>query len=389
MKGEFISIDSGAKADASDACGARGVSAEPNNAHVLLAMSGGVDSAVSALTLVEAGYRVVGLTMKNYCYGESANSAAALRSCCSTEAIDDARAVCQRIGIRHMVVSTEELFGREVYRNFLDEYRRGRTPNPCVRCNSIVRFDTLVEWADRMGFDYVATGHYARVFRSDAGRHYVARSTSRAKDQSYFLSALEPGVLKRVLFPLGGREKDAVRATARAGGLRVADKPDSQEVCFVSTRTLREFLDGKVEMAPGEVTTLAGDVVGTHDGLATYTIGQRRGLGIAAAKPQYVVALDVAKNAVVLGDEEDLYHLELSCDLAWMDSDAAHASMPLSAQIRSRHHAEPVASLTVAGNTARAVFHAPQRAMAPGQTIAFYDGDVVVGSGVIATAGPA
>jgi tRNA-uridine 2-sulfurtransferase len=372
MKGEFISIDSGAK----------------NSPHVLLAMSGGVDSAVSALTLVEAGYRVVGLTMKNYCYGESANAAAAERSCCSTEAIDDARAVCQRIGIRHMVVSTEELFGREVYHNFLDEYRRGRTPNPCVRCNSIVRFDTLVEWADRMGFDYVATGHYARVFRSDAGRHYVARSTSRAKDQSYFLSALEPSVLNRVLFPLGGREKDAVRAAARAGGLRVADKPDSQEVCFVSTRTLREFLDGKVEMTPGRVTTLAGDVVGAHEGLATYTIGQRRGLGIAAAKPQYVVALDVSKNAVVLGDDEDLYHRELTCDVAWFDLAAAQNAVPLTAQIRSRHGAEAVALGSVEKGMAHVAFETPQRAMAPGQTIAFYDGDVVVGSGVIATSGP-
>ncbi len=372
MKGSFVTIDA-----------ARG------NAHVLLAMSGGVDSAVSALSLVEAGYRVVGLTMKNYCYGDFGSSPAPERSCCSTEAIDDARAVCQRIGIRHLVVSTEELFGREVYHNFLGEYRRGRTPNPCVRCNSIVRFDTLVEWADHMGFDYVATGHYARVFRSQTGRGYVARSTSRAKDQSYFLSALNPRVLDRVLFPLGDREKDEVRAHARDGGLRVADKPDSQEVCFVGTRSLREFLDGKVEMTPGEVVTRAGDVVGRHDGLATYTIGQRRGLGIAAGRPQYVVALDTAHNTVVLGDDEDLYHRELSCDLAWMDSDAAHASTPLSAQIRSRHNAEPVASLTVEGNTARAVFHAPQRAIAPGQTIAFYDGDVVVGSGVIAASGSA
>lgn len=372
MNGEFISTGAGG-----------------NGAHVLLAMSGGVDSAVSALTLAEAGYRVVGLTMKNYCYGESANAAAAERSCCSTEAIDDARAVCQRIGIRHMVVSTEELFGREVYHNFLDEYRRGRTPNPCVRCNSIVRFDTLVEWADRMGFDYVATGHYARVFRSRAGRYYIARATSRIKDQSYFLSALEPTVLNRVLFPLGDREKDAVRATARAGGLRVADKPDSQEVCFVSTRRLREFLDGKVEMTPGNVNTLTGDVVGTHEGLATYTIGQRRGLGIAAAKPQYVVALDVAKNAVVLGDEEDLYHRELTCDVAWVDLPSAREAAPLTAQIRSRHGAEPVALKSVEQGVAHAAFSSPQRAMAPGQTIAFYDGDVVVGSGVIATAGPA
>jgi tRNA-specific 2-thiouridylase len=369
MNGSFVTIDS----------------ARPG-ARVLLAMSGGVDSAVSALALVEAGYRVVGMTMKNYCYGDAAVPE---RSCCSMEAIDDARAVCQRIGIRHMVVSTEELFGREVYHNFLGEYRRGRTPNPCVRCNSIVRFDTLVEWADRMGYDYVATGHYARVFRSEGGKSYVARSVSRAKDQSYFLSALDPRLLGRVIFPLGDREKEDVRADARYQGLRVADKPDSQEVCFVGTRTLREFLDGKVEMTPGDVMTTAGDVVGRHEGLATFTVGQRRGLGIAAAKPKYVVALDAARNTVVLGDDEDLYHSHLSCDLAWIDEDAARRARPLSAQIRSRHHAEPVASLMVEGNTARAVFHAPQRAMAPGQTIAFYDGDVVVGSGVIAAAGPA
>jgi tRNA-specific 2-thiouridylase len=370
MKGEFVSVGNTAR----------------SGAHVLLAMSGGVDSAVSALTLVEAGYRVVGMTMKNYCYGDAAVPE---RSCCSTEAIDDARAVCQRLGIRHLVVSTEELFGREVYHNFLDEYRRGRTPNPCVRCNSIVRFDTLVEWADRMDFDYVATGHYARVFRSQAGRHYVARSTSRSKDQSYFLSALEPKALDRVLFPLGDREKHEVRAHARDGGLRVADKPDSQEVCFVSTRTLREFLDGKVEMTPGDVVLRSGEVVGRHDGLATYTVGQRRGLGIAATKPQYVVALDAARNTVVLGDDEDLYARELSCDVAWMDADAARAARPLTAQIRSRHSAERVASFAVDSKRARVAFDAPQRAMAPGQTVAFYDGDVVVGSGVIASSGPA
>jgi tRNA-specific 2-thiouridylase len=372
MKGEFVAIN-----------------AARDNARVLLAMSGGVDSAVSALTLVEAGYRVVGMTMKNYCYGDFGTSAAPERSCCSTEAIDDARAVCQRIGIRHLVVSTEEIFGREVYHNFLDEYRRGRTPNPCVRCNSIVRFETLVEWADRMGFDCVATGHYARVFRSAAGRTYVARSTSRAKDQSYFLSALEPGVLDRVLFPLGDREKDEVRAHARDGGLRVADKPDSQEVCFISTRTLREFLDGKVEMAPGQVMTSAGEVVGHHDGLASYTIGQRRGLGIAASRPQYVVKLDAATNTVVLGDDEDLFRRELSCDLAWIDALGARSAEPLTAQIRSRHGAERVSSLTIDNTTARIAFETPQRAMAPGQTIALYDGDVVVGSGVIAAAGSA
>ncbi len=358
------------------------------NRSVLLAMSGGVDSAVSALTLLEAGHRVVGLTMKNYCYGDF-DAAVPERSCCSTEAIDDARAVCQRIGIRHMVVSTEELFGREVYRNFIDEYARARTPNPCVRCNSIVRFETLVQWADHMGFDAVATGHYARVFRSDQGRHYVARSTSRAKDQSYFLSALDPAFLPRVVFPLGDREKEDVRAHARDGGLRVADKPDSQEVCFIATRTLKEFLEGKVAMVPGDVVNVAGDVVGHHPGLATYTIGQRRGLGIAGGKPQYVVALDADSNTVVLGDDDDLYQRELACELAWLDESAAASAGTLAAQIRSRHDAQPARIVSVAGRSARVAFATPQRALAPGQTIAFYDGDVVVGAGVISAPGPA
>jgi tRNA-specific 2-thiouridylase len=383
MKGEFVSFEAHARSGR-DRLGA----ASRRAPHVLLAMSGGVDSAVSALALVEAGYHVVGMTMKNYCYGDFATPATVERSCCSTEAVDDARAVCQRAGIRHLVVSTEEVFGREVYRNFLDEYRRGRTPNPCVRCNSIVRFDTLVEWADRMGFDYVATGHYARVFRSLGGRHYVARARSRAKDQSYFLSALNPRVLDRVLFPLGCREKDAVRADARESGLRVADKPDSQEVCFVATRTLREFLDGKVEMRPGEVVTVAGERIGTHAGLASYTVGQRRGLGIAAGRPRYIVALDPARNAVVVGDDADLYHRDLSCQVAWIDAAAARSAAPLSAQIRSRQGAQAVAAWSVDRAVARVTFERPQRAIAPGQTIAFYDGDVVVGAGVVATAGP-
>jgi tRNA-specific 2-thiouridylase len=178
-----------------------------------------------------------------------------------------------------------------------------------------VRFDTLSEWADRMGFDYVATGHYARTFRSQEGHTYLARSSNASKDQSYFLSALPCGVLPRVLFPLGDREKAEVRASARRAGLSVAEKPDSQEVCFVSTRTLREFLDGKVPLAPGNVETVDGGVVGRHDGLATYTIGQRRGLGVAAGRPQYVVALDVARNAVVLATTSSGSR-ELTCRLA-------------------------------------------------------------------------
>ena len=357
------------------------------NGHVLLAMSGGVDSGVSALALAEVGYTVVGLTMKNYCYGDAG---APERSCCSIEAIDDARAVCQGAGIRHIVVNTEEIFGREVYHNFLDEYRHGRTPNPCVRCNSIVRFDTLVAWAKELGFDMIATGHYARVFRSDRGRYYVARSTSRAKDQSYFLSALEPSVLDRVLFPLGDREKSDVRDDARRAGLRVADKPDSQDVCFISTRTLRDFLDGKVDLTEGDVETVNGEVVGRHDGLATYTVGQRRGLGVAAGRPQYVVSMDVERNVIVVGDEDNLMRRELVFRTAWADQTAARSaaeSGSLSAQIRSRHQADRVEAITFHEDTASVVFTSAQRAIAPGQTLALYDGDVVVGAGVIESSG--
>ena len=363
--------------------------ASAHGAHVLLAMSGGVDSGVSALALQQAGYTVVGLTMKNYCYGDAG---APERSCCSTEAIDDARSVCQRAGIRHMVVSTEEIFGREVYHNFLDEYRHGRTPNPCVRCNSIVRFDTLIEYAARLGFDKVATGHYARVFRSDAGRYYVARSTSRAKDQSYFLSALEPSVLDRVLFPLGDREKSDVRDDARRAGLRVADKPDSQDVCFIATRTLRDFLDGKVDMVEGDIETTTGEVVGRHEGLATYTVGQRRGLGVAAGRPQYVVSMDVDRNVVVVGDEPDLMRREVVFRTEWKDVDAVREALgsdTLRAQIRSRHDPESVDSVEFDSQTARLILRSPQRAIAPGQTLALYDGDVVVGAGIIESSGRA
>jgi tRNA-specific 2-thiouridylase len=335
---------------------------------------------VSALRLRQAGFEVIGLTMKNYCYGEAAVPE---RSCCSLDAIEDARGVCERLGIRHMVASTEEIFGREVYDNFLDEYRAGRTPNPCVRCNSVVRFSTLSDYAATLGADTVATGHYARVFRSDAGRLYLARAAARAKDQSYFLSGLSHDDLGRVLFPLGDDEKRAVRESARAAGLDVADKAESQDVCFIPNGSLLEFLDGKVPLVPGDVESTSGEVVGRHPGLSAYTVGQRRGLGVAAGRKQYVVRLDVERNVVVLGDETDLISRELTCHLAWIDAHAVQRARDPRAQIRSRHAAEPVTAVDVDGARARVVFAEPQRAVAPGQTVAIYDGDVVVGSGVI------
>ena len=357
---------------------------ERRGKRVLLAMSGGVDSAVSAVKLTEAGYTVIGLTMKNYCYGDAEVPD---RSCCSIEAIDDARSSCESAGIRHMVVNTEETFGKEVYQDFLNEYREGRTPNPCVRCNSIVRFSTLLEYADQLDADYVATGHYARVFQADNDRLYLARPRYLPKDQSYFLSGLKHEDLGRVIFPLGEHEKQEVRDSARNAGLDVAEKPESQEVCFMPDGTLREFLDGKVDLTPGDIETVDGSVVGRHEGLASYTVGQRRGVGVSVGKPIYVVRLDKERNVLVVGEDESLHELKLTCRLNWIDHEHVAARPELVAQIRSRSAAEPVSGIEVDGDFAHVTFHSEQRAIAPGQTIAFYDGDVVVGSGVISQSG--
>ena len=350
----------------------------PRGARVVLAMSGGVDSAVSAVRLRRAGAEVVGLTMKNWCYGETADTG---RSCCSLEAIDDARAVCDRLGIRHLVVDTETRFTRSVIDDFVAEYARGRTPTPCVRCNRIVRFDTLAEWAARLDANFVATGHYARVFVRDDGARLVARPVHRAKDQSYFLAGLTPAQLERVVFPLGDLDKPRVRELAREAGLPVADKPESQEVCFVAGGSLRDFLDGRVPTHPGPVVTMDGRVVGRHDGLAAFTVGQRRGLGVALGEPAYVVDVDRERNALVVGPAEALERRGLVCRLVF--ADASLAAPGVSAQIRSRHLAAPVRGVECDGERARVVFERAQRAVAPGQTVAFYRGDVVVGAGVI------
>jgi tRNA-specific 2-thiouridylase len=301
--------------------------------------------------------------------------------------MDDARGVCDRLDIGHMVVNTEEIFGREVYDDFLSEYQASRTPNPCVRCNTVVRFGALVEYADRLDIEYVATGHYARVFRSDADRLYLARSKYPAKDQSYFLSGLRHDDLERVLLPLGGFRKSDVREKAREAGLSVDEKPESQEVCFVPDGTLIDFLQGKIPLTPGPIEGTHGNVIGRHRGLEAYTVGQRRGLGVAVGKPLYVVRLDRERNVLVVGEDSALYSSELTCRINWIDDVCLDESAGLSAQIRSRSAAGSVERVLVEDGAARVTFTAPQRAIAPGQTVAFYQGDVVVGSGVIETAG--
>lgn len=354
---------------------------------VLIAMSGGVDSAVAALLVKEAGFRAVGLTMKNYCYGDADVPD---RSCCSVEAIHDARRECDRLGIPHRVVDVEDFFTHEVVDNFLSEYQEARTPNPCVRCNSIVRFSTLIDHADRFGIDYVATGHYARIFEMDNGERYLARSTNRRKDQSYFLSGVHGETLGRMLFPLGDYDKETVRGVASDASIAVADKKESQEVCFVPDGTLRSFLDSKdVALLAGPIENTEGEVLGQHEGLASYTVGQRRHLGIAAGRPQYVVRLDRERNTLVVGDEDELMSGEFMCTFQWLDPQVRSKPLNVRAQIRYHHEPTPVTDIFTDGRKGRVQFESPQRAVCPGQTVVFFRDDIVVGSGVIDAAGPA
>ena len=350
-------------------------------ASVLVAMSGGVDSAVSALLLARAGFEAVGLTMKNYCYG---GDDVPDRSCCSVEAVGDARRECDRIGIPHRVADVEKFFAREVIDNFISEYQNARTPNPCVRCNTIVRFHTLIEHADKLGIEYVATGHYARVFARDDGRRFVARAVNRDKDQSYFLSGVRAETLDRVLFPLGSLGKDDVRAVARGASMDVAEKAESQEVCFVPEGGVRAFLEKRgVGFAPGNIENMEGTIVGAHCGVSEFTVGQRRHLGVATGAPQYVVRIDKSRNVLVVGGADDLLARVVSCALEWLDPSVMEDPHGLVAQIRYRHPGAAVARVAAEGSKCWIEFDAPQRAVCPGQTIALYRGDVVVGSGVI------
>ena len=357
---------------------------------VLVAMSGGVDSSVAAALLVEQGHRVIGVTMKTFCYSEmEAEAAGPQKTCCGLDGILDAKRVAERLGIPHYVFDVEREFTRDVIDDFVAEYAAGRTPNPCVRCNGNTKFRDLLRRGRMLGCDAIATGHYARMGADERGNPVLLRGVDEKKDQSYFLWALPPEMLPQLMFPLGELTKPEVRNIARQLGLATAEKPESMEICFVPTGNYVDVLEkrlgaGHAALAPGKLVTPAGEEIGEHDGYARYTVGQRRGLGGGRSLPLYVVGTRPERREVVVGTMEDLHREGVTIgELNWLTRPPS-AGDRVTVQIRHRAPAVAATVASVDGSAIRLAFDAPQRAVSPGQSAVMFSGDVVLGGGRMA-----
>lgn len=342
---------------------------------VLLGMSGGVDSSVSALLLQEQGYEVIGVTMQ-------------LLDKENIESINDAKKVCQKLGIEHHVVDLKKVFKERVIENFISTYMCAKTPNPCVECNKYLKFGELFNFAKQFECDYIATGHYARIEYSNKYNQYVlAKSKSKLKDQTYFLYDIDKKILPNIIFPLSDfDDKNEIRKIAEERGLEIAQKKDSQEICFIENNNYIEFLQkqnpGKT-IERGNIVLKNGKILGTHNGLIHYTIGQRKGIGISYQEPLYVIKLDSEKNEVIVGTEKELYSKELTAKkLNFLVDINLQEGIEIQAKVRYR--ANPAkATLKIEGDFAKVVFEQEQRAITPGQSIVFYMDDIVLGGGKI------
>lgn len=348
---------------------------------VVVAMSGGVDSAVAAGLLARQGYEVIGVTMRLWAL-EDSQAPRHRRRCCSVEDTEDAQGAAQALGIPHYVLNLERQFQESVVDYFCREYQRGRTPNPCLACNEHVKFRSLLSRALALEADFLATGHYARIERSN-GRYRLLRAVDDDKDQSYVLFTLNQGQLSRLLLPIGHYCKDEVRRLAAEMGLPVADKPDSADICFIPDNDYRSFIAGRLGRSEGEIRDADGRVLGRHQGVAAFTVGQRRGLGIATGERRFVTTIDPARNLVVIGPEEDLLADQLWAeDVNWVAGEPPPAGTAVEAKIRYRTPAAP-AEVHPQGSGARVLFRRPQRAVTPGQAVVFYQRQDVVGGGTI------
>lgn len=349
---------------------------------VVVAMSGGVDSSVAAAMMAQEGHQVIGLMLRLWSEEGCKDNA-----CCTPEAVEQARSVAERLGFPFYVLDYRDFFKETVVDPFTATYLDAATPNPCLLCNQKVRFGALMDEALKLGAEKLVTGHYVRLSQADSGRYELRRGLDESKDQSYVLYRLDQDQLSKCLFPLGGMEKEAVRALAKEFRLEVASKPDSQDLCFVGSGGYRGFLDRAVgaEIQPGDFVDLEGKVLGRHQGLTHYTVGQRRGLGLSLPAPLYVVALDAANNRVILGPKEARQRSELVVeDLRFQQPLMDYLSRPLGARIRYNMNTTPVKVEPMAQGRIQLSFDPPVLDATPGQGAVLYDGDLVLGGGTIA-----
>jgi tRNA-specific 2-thiouridylase len=358
------------------------------NGKVLVAMSGGIDSTVTALMLHNQGYEVIGITMKTWDYASSGNSKKET-GCCNLDSFNDARMAAVDHGFPHFVLDIREEFGDFVIDNFVEEYLAGRTPNPCVMCNTHIKWRALLKRADALGCEFIATGHYGKIHQTQEGRYYISKGRDENKDQSYVLWGLQQDLLKRTLLPLGKYRKPEIRQMAAEFGYpELAKKSESYEICFVPDNDYRGFLKKKVagleeKIAGGHFLDKSGKVLGQHKGYPFYTIGQRKGLEVTFGKPMYVTGIDALNNSVVLGDEEDLNSKFMTvAGINWMKYDSVAEGQEAITKIRYKD-AGSLSQLYPNGNNINVIFSDPVKSIAPGQSAVFYEGEDVIGGGII------